>query len=496
MSQLTLTTRRQSHGLRRPGGVVVAILVVALLLAAAWSLKGRGYLYALKLRLGLAEARPALTTDIQRTGSIPGVDRSGRVYPPVDPDLRFERVALPASAGNGYTCVAAGPDGALWAATDDGRILRFPISSGGMLGEPSTFGSLRNAWGGDRLLVGICFDPSAPPEAPVIWATHSQFAFHGADDWSGAITRLSGPQLDEVQDVVIGLPRSTGDHATNQSAFGPDGALYIPQASNTAYGAPDAVWGMRPERLLNASILRLDVDRLPAKLPLDVRTDEGGTYDPAAPDAPLTIHATGVRLAYDLCWTRDGRLWAPVNGSSPGGNAPASPDGSAPALEAIPMSEPDWLVRIIPGRYYGHPNPQQGHYVLNGGNPTPERDFAEIVQYPVGTLPDERWEAPAADLGAHQSADGLIEYRAAGSTAGERKLDGALVICRYSLGGDLIAVLLAPDGGVAEIVEGIPGFTGFANPLDVTQDPATGHLYVADYGERAIVLLRAVRPGL
>src|SRR5690606_4553517 len=147
----------------------------------------------------------------------------------------------------------------------------------------------------------------------------------GADDWSGAITRLSGPQLDEVQDVIIGLPRSTGDHATNQSAFGPDRALYIPQASNTAYGAPDAVWGMRPERLLNASILRLDVDRLPAKLPLDVRTDEGGTYDPAAPDAPLTIYATGVRLAYDLCWTRDGRLWAPVNGSSPGGNAPASP---------------------------------------------------------------------------------------------------------------------------------------------------------------------------
>ena len=185
-----------------------------------------------------------------------------------------------------------------------------------------------------------------------------------------------------------------------------------------------------------------------------------------------------------------------MNGASPGGNAPAAPDGSAPALEAIPMSEPDWLVRIIPGRYYGHPNPRQGHYVLNGGNPTPERDFAEIVQYPVGTLPDERWEAPAADLGAHQSADGLIEYRAAGDTAGERKLDGALLICRYSLGGDLIAVLLAPDGGVAEIVEGIPGFTGFANPLDVTQDPATGHLYVADYGERAIVLLRAVRPGL
>jgi hypothetical protein len=221
-----------------------------------------------------------------------------------------------------------------------------------------------------------------------------------------------------------------------------------------------------------------------------VQTDDGGAYDPAAPGAPVTVHAFGVRLAYDLCWADDGRLYAPVNGSSAGGNVPADPGGAAPALRAVPTAEPDWLIRVTPGAYHGHPNPRQGYYVLNGGNPTAGADFGEVREYPVGTQPDPRWVAPIADLGDHQSADGLIQFRAVGETACERKLDRALLICRYSFGADLVAVHLTPDGEIADVVEGIPGLTGFANPLDVTQDPRTGFLYVSDYGAQTIVLLR------
>ena len=88
---------------------------------------------------------------------------------------------------------------------------------------------------------------------------------------------------------MVHLPRSVRDHLTNQPSFGPDGALYIPQPSNTAFGAPDDVWGNRPERLLSATILRLDVANT-CDEPIDARTaDGGGTYDPAAAGAPLTI---------------------------------------------------------------------------------------------------------------------------------------------------------------------------------------------------------------
>src|SRR5206468_3814194 len=135
----------------------------------------------------------------------------------------------------------------------------------------------------------------------------------------------SGPNLATVQDVLVNLPRSARDHLTNQPVFGPDGALYFPQASNSSMGAPDTAWDNRSEDLLSAAVLRLDTRNLPATLPLDVKTpDVGGTYDPYAAGAPLTIYATGVRNAYDLVWTHDGKLYAATNGSAAGGSTPSS----------------------------------------------------------------------------------------------------------------------------------------------------------------------------
>ena len=47
---------------------------------------------------------------------------------------------------------------------------------------------------------------------------------------------LSGANLGTYQDYVVGLPRSTRDHVSNQLKFGPDGAIYFAQAGNTASG--------------------------------------------------------------------------------------------------------------------------------------------------------------------------------------------------------------------------------------------------------------------
>src|SRR5437762_3212658 len=79
--------------------------------------------------------------------------------------------------------------------------------------------------------------------------------------------------------------------------FGPDGCLYWSQGSHTAMGAPDKKWGgNRVERLLSAAVLRLDPSKV-TDAAIDVKTsDGGGSYDPFAPDAPLTIYATGVRV--------------------------------------------------------------------------------------------------------------------------------------------------------------------------------------------------------
>jgi hypothetical protein len=389
----------------------------------------------------------------------------------------------------GYTCVQAGPDGHLWAGSDDGRIFRFPVRADGTLGTPQVINSLQSACGGKRLLTGFCFDPALDAGLPVVWASHGHYGFENAPEFSGSITRLSGPDLACVQDVVVGLPRSVKDHLNNQPVFGPDGALYFAQGSNNAYGEADALWGNRGQRALSATILRLDVDELARfpRLPLDARTvDAGGGYDPFAPGAPLTIYARGVRQAWDLVWHGNGGLYAPINGSSAGGNTPGG--NGVPALSGVADAERDSLLRVTPGRYYGHPNRVLGHFVLNGGNPTSDPDPSEVPQYPVGTRPDPAWEPPVYDLGNHVSPNGIIEYR--NRTAFGGKLAGWLIVCRYNAGADLLALFPDAAGNIVSAAVGIPGFGGLVNPLDVTEDVRTGNLYVSEYGARRLVLLR------
>ena len=404
-----------------------------------------------------------------------------------DPAIQFEKVRLVTAASVGFTCVLVGPDGRLYAGADDGRIFRYDVRGDGTIGSPTVITSLQDANKGPRLLTGFCFDPQADPRQPALWASHGHHGFTDVPDWTGKISRLSGPDLDLVRDVVIHLPRSVRDHLTNQPSFGPDGALYIPQPSNTAFGAPDPLWGGRPERLLSATILRLDVGSTGAA-PIDAKTvDGGGRYDPEAAGALLTIFADGVRLAYDLLWHSNGHLYAPVNGSSAGGNAPAG--NSVPALHNIPTSEHDWLYKVRRGRYCGHPNPGRGHYVLNGGNPTAARDPAEVPEYPVGTRPDAAWDPPLYDFGDHVSPNGIIEYR---SSAFGGRLQNKLLVCRYNAGSDILCLTLDGDGNVSSATAGIAGFTGLTNPLDLTEDVRTGCVYVAEYGARRIILLRPV----
>jgi glucose/arabinose dehydrogenase len=405
-----------------------------------------------------------------------------------DSSLVFEKVPLPTAVGSGFTCVKMGPGHQLYAASDAGKIFRFAIQADGTLSSPEEFEPLTKPNNGPRLVTGFVFDPASTPENPILWVPNSPAMFTNVPDFSDKLTRISGKNLDKVEDILINLPRSFRDHMTNQPSIGPDGALYIPQGSSSAYGAPDREWGDRAEHLLTAAILRLDVSKLPAKLPLDVKTvDVQGPYDPRVEGAPLTVYATGIRMPYDMVWHSNGQLYSAVNGSSAGGNSPAKE--GVPGLNRITLAEHDWLFKIKKGGYYGHPNPTWGYYVLNGGNPTKDFDKFEVPFYPVGIKPEKDWEPAIYDLGAHISADGTIEYK--GDAFGG-KLKGALMICRYNVGADILTVKLDAKGDVAEAIMGIRGLTGFANPLDIEQDEKSGNLYIADYGAQKLILARPI----
>ncbi|MFD7659898.1 Ig-like domain-containing protein, partial [Actinosynnema sp. NPDC059797] len=229
--------------------------------------------------------------------------------------IAFEQV-FGVATGAPFTSVAFGPDGRLYAATFTGQLRRYPVNADGTLGAATVIDTVRDhavaaglPGAPNRTVIGLAFDPASTPAAPVLWVTDNFGGTSNAPDWSGKVARLSGPDLGVYTEVVTDLPRSVKDHETNSLAFGPDGALYLTQGSMNAMGAPDPTWGNRPEHLLSAAVLKLHPSRLPAALPVNVRTEAGGSYDPYAANAPLTIHATGVRNAYDLVWHRNGHLY-------------------------------------------------------------------------------------------------------------------------------------------------------------------------------------------
>ncbi|MBJ7357901.1 malectin domain-containing carbohydrate-binding protein [Nocardioides sp.] len=429
--------------------------------------------------------------------------------------VAFDRTDSGAALGGMYTSLVIGPDGKLYAGSITGQIYRWTIAADGSLTARETINTVRThatakGWEGapNRTIIGLAFDPASTAANPILWITDN-YAYLGSDvpDFTGAVSRLSGPNLENYQEVVVNLPRSIKDHETNSIAF-KDGKLLITQGSMNAMGANDGTW-RRDERLLSAAMLQLDPAKLPATLPLDAGTPEmniparggvpahQGTYDPYAPNAPLTLYATGIRNAFDLVAHSNGRVYTGTNGSAAGGNTPATPatlpaacatrpDGpytapTAPAITNNRQAETDYLFDVHQGKYYGHPNPLRCEYVLNAGNPNgyTGNPLFKVTQYPLGQQADPNYDLEHVhDAGLHASANGTIEYKNTVAFGGA--LAGKLVLVRYSANQEIVVFDVGAEGGVSAAVTGITGFTGFKQPLDVAQDATTGNLYVTE----------------
>jgi glucose/arabinose dehydrogenase len=371
----------------------------------------------------------------------------------------------------GATALTVGPDNALYVATAVGQIFRYPLRPGGSVAGGRT--QLARDWRGQRTITGLEFDPASTASNMKLYVSHGFLGISNAPHWTGKISVLTKTQsnFDTRRDVIIGLPRSIKDHLNNGIQFGPDGKLYIAQGSMNGYGAPDAAWGNRPETKLSGAILQADVRRIAGTL--DVKTAPGGTYNPDAAGALVKVYAGGTRNAYDVLWHSNGSAYTAVNESA-AGNTPAGPNNRPPALTGLGAGN-DFFAKIVPGRYYGHPNPSRGDYTLNGGNPTQNPDYFEVPQYPVGTPPQANWQPPLHDLGEHRSPNGLCEYT---SPALGPEYRGMVVQTEFSSGDDLLGLFLDSQGNVRSVAQIASGFN---NPIDVVMGPF-GVLYVAEFG--------------
>ena len=356
-----------------------------------------------------------------------------------------------------------------------GEIRRYTINADGTLGgSPQVF----TPFGAfTRTITGLAFEPGSTSTNLRLWVSHGALGNRDMANFTGKVTLVSGANLQTVQDKITGLPRSTKDHMNNGIAFGPDGKLYLAQGSLSGYGAPDQAWGFRAETPLSASILVADVlGRRPLRRlrPRSTSTPSTG-YDPV----PVGAAVHGLRDGHPQPVrprVAQQRLAVRARSTSrpPATRRPA-PAATRRASSNLPAGR-DFLAHVQQGKYYGHPNPSQGNYVLNGGNPTaggrPVRDAAVPGRRPARR---GRTSSRSSTSGLHRSANGIDEYT---SNVFGTTLRNKLLIAEYSNGDDIIAVNPTNPSDKFQIA------TGLFNPLDVKADPATGNVYVAEYGSR------------
>lgn len=182
--------------------------------------------------------------------------------PPSEPlPVAFSKVPVPGTQNKHYTSLVFGPDGRLYALRMSGEIERYEVDhETGMLGDKKVISTLKKVYG-TRTAIGLAFDPASTAQNPVAWVSHCSAGLSKAPSFDGKISRLSGAALEQEQLVLTKLPRSNKDHLVNSLVFGPDGALYFSQGSNSSMGDYDSFW-QRPESLLSAAVLRLDLEKL------------------------------------------------------------------------------------------------------------------------------------------------------------------------------------------------------------------------------------------
>ncbi len=454
-----------------------------------------------------------------------------------------------------YTTLVIPKDNRLYATTAGGVIRVFNINPDAKLTLAHTISNFTG-----RALIGMAEHPSSTPNNIVLWVVNNDPYTGGTDGkhFTGRLSKIIGANIGtgseswSKTDYIDGLPRSRKDHLSNSIVYGPDGALYLTQGSITAMGRHDPAWGEEPEVLLSAAVLRIDPALLEQHVAnhgvLNVRTanvdsnDEiifaqnyglgavpASHYDPTKPGAPVTIYATGIRNAYDLIWHSNGQLYVPTNGSAAGGTVPGrshpSYDATIPCQNRIDKAlfgnytyeglEPpqvfnvptqfDYVFRVVGGGYYGHPNPTRCEWVANGGNPTAGVDPAEIVTegpnngYVVDVYPDRNWRGYAYQFSKNSSPNGVIEYK---TNIYDGNLRGKLLVTRYSLGDDIVALTPGvPNLDIVNAEYGITGFTSLDSPLDLVEDLRNGNIYVAEFGGESsptgkIALLKPVDPNV
>ncbi len=383
------------------------------------------------------------------------------------------------------TSMVWGPDDRLYVTQLFGTIRALTFDENLNVVDDQTIEALTNNIG-PRLTLGITVAPYSTAQDIELWLAHSSPSIDNGEPNSGMVTRIGGANFTDVEHVITGLPRAIANHSINSLHFGPeDNRLYIAVGGNTGAGAPNesnSEFGQMEEQPLSAAIVVADVFAAGFD---GTCANEADIFGP--PPCDVITYATGLRNSYDFVFHSNGNMYATDNGLGVTGTYPPSPEPACLGLASTasyldgghnPGAQPDLLLLVKQGKYYGHPNPHRDECVFKDGS---YQGVAPLLNY----------EEPIYNLGEHKSANAIIEYDGAQGCIGEY-LNGQLLITNYSVGDDIFRVKLDETGSLG--VDGAPLVTGFNDPLPMTQSPS-GDLFVGEFGGGNLTSLRPVSLG-
>jgi hypothetical protein len=308
----------------------------------------------------------------------------------------FAFTAIPTTISYKPTGMEWGPDNRLYVLGADGGIRRYLVNTNGTLTlEDSDMVLPTPPSGQTYAALGMVIDPDSTASNITVWVTSS---LQGGTNFmegvanSSTVWRIQNIKNDWTRTAMItGLPRAFENHAINNLHFHPStGELYIAMGGNTGAGEANSevgsAFGTRPEQPLSAAWLKANVKKSPAWSPTNDGNCATSVSDGPPPsvskDIPTTcsvqIVASGLRNMFDFVFHSSGKVYGIDNGLGVNGTVPETyqPDCRGYIDPYIPTGQPgshdpgpqaDPLHELIPGRYYGHPNPSRDECVFFNG---------------------------------------------------------------------------------------------------------------------------------
>lgn len=341
------------------------------------------------------------------------------------------------AAPQGATKVLYGNDNRIYAATFGGAIFSWAVDENYLLSDMETINTIKNNHPGANEaneILGMATNPFDGDTVRLYLSLNWLFRDGGGCRTGNPVnypskivmlTKVSKGTWTETV-IVENLSASAYDHGTNNLIFDQNGDLLIHVGSHTNAGVANCKLGDMDSGPLDTAIIKVplskDWGKTPAKRTLSYTVNgvkdmnARNSINAFAVGTDITIHATGIRNSYGGIFTTSGYFIVTDNGPNVGYGLQTQ--NGVPAGEVTFTN--DEVNKIIPGKYYGSPNPNKARM---GANP-------QEGNYIPGNKPSEgNYKGPI--LTVLPSTPGITQLR---SMAFGGKMKDAIILQKYKAG--------------------------------------------------------------